>query len=496
VNKVTKTMKQSFLGYLDSKISKEKLIITKDECDFMIRSKKCVERSMYCEGSVCSFNEEPPGFYTWMKENKFEYYECKTNTKLIVAENNDSIIFSSKNNCKANDLYCLLHDSIVIWNASIVKKSNYERLFYGEAYSNYRNKLVSPRNKYLFELTDYEITVDNIKMRGTTEGLLIAFMKPNMTNDSFSNMELTRTTKQFHIMNQKARNDLIISERDYEEYTIDNNLRVLSENLSKRLCSLLKTQLNIIKTKNNELIKIYDTNANEIILYVENNLIFIPFCTTIRYINISNQTDCFHDTPVTPDIKNNAMRLFLTKNNYLIDKSQLVNCESINTRQLLPSGNTVLIRSGNKTKINNISELIVEHLALNQLKLKEINFDHHDYLINDNNIDLELYKKIINDDLSGNYYSYPDDNANTDNFFKFSTSEKQGFMEKQIEILYYFYQRIKITIYSIIITITLYFSSRIFWKLLNRKRIRKSPEQSSAVDLYELARLQRKNNLE
>lgn len=122
-SKVSVTIK-TYMNIIRGRSSEPPLIkkirMNREECEFMVKTKKCEANTMTCDGPICVFNETPDPEYYYLSEFTKTGISCRFESKLIMAENENSNLFGLV--CKANDLFCNLEKSIIIWNRSIIHK--------------------------------------------------------------------------------------------------------------------------------------------------------------------------------------------------------------------------------------------------------------------------------------------------------------------------------------------------------------------------------------
>ena len=112
----------------------------------MVETRRCNNKEMICENNKCSHK----GIFSitdfkWNENIIDETFDCMFKPILIQTESLTKKIFNSNTNCKATNLYCQLYDSTVIWNRTIVKHCELEKihkgqLLYKEQYNFFKNR--------------------------------------------------------------------------------------------------------------------------------------------------------------------------------------------------------------------------------------------------------------------------------------------------------------------------------------------------------------------
>ncbi|CAF1111095.1 unnamed protein product, partial [Brachionus calyciflorus] len=108
---------ESFFGSKFESIRTENMELNREECLQMVYTRKCNHNLMDCDGEYCSYSSNPVAEYSWMEEKNIISYSCSTSPKLITAQPPDEHLFNK--NCKVSDKFCLLHDSIIVWDNTI-----------------------------------------------------------------------------------------------------------------------------------------------------------------------------------------------------------------------------------------------------------------------------------------------------------------------------------------------------------------------------------------
>ncbi|CAF0850122.1 unnamed protein product [Brachionus calyciflorus] len=108
---------ESFFGSKFESIRTENMELNREECLQMVNTRKCNHNVMDCDGEYCSYSSNPVAEYSWMEETNIISYFCSTSPKLITAQSLDEHLFNK--NCKVSDKFCILHDSVIVWDNTI-----------------------------------------------------------------------------------------------------------------------------------------------------------------------------------------------------------------------------------------------------------------------------------------------------------------------------------------------------------------------------------------
>lgn len=243
-------LNQSFLFEKSDILKSEIVQLSRIECIAMVESKLCDNKPMICANDGCSYNEQPVGEFRWFSSNVYVNYNCKFHKKLIIAERNDTALFSfNKDSCLANDLMCRLSDSIIIWNSSIVLNIPYLRILKGQNFIQKNNIIFSRKDKYLFQILE-SIKVNGMDLYPTTDGFFIMFLN-NLTTEEFSRVNYFPIfSKAASKITQRDITNLLLSEFDYDKYNFAEKIQSEHEINLAKFCSLFNNQLEIISSIN------------------------------------------------------------------------------------------------------------------------------------------------------------------------------------------------------------------------------------------------------
>ncbi|CAF1134625.1 unnamed protein product, partial [Brachionus calyciflorus] len=119
----TSTFSESFLGYQTESSKSHYAKLSKEECEYMVKTKICNGSPMTCENENCFYEKEPVEVFNWWKTVTKNGVKCSVTAIVINGDSLDQRLFNSINHpCKASSLECPLHDSIIIWDSKIIQK--------------------------------------------------------------------------------------------------------------------------------------------------------------------------------------------------------------------------------------------------------------------------------------------------------------------------------------------------------------------------------------
>ncbi|CAF0977267.1 unnamed protein product [Brachionus calyciflorus] len=151
-------MNMSFTFEKTESIKQEIIDLSRTECLAMIEARLCDNKKMTCHLNGCYNKEKPNGEFSWFTKIVYWNYECSFRKKLIIASKQISAVFNvNLNTCRPNDLFCKFHDSIVVWNESIIFNKPFFRIHYGTNYTRKNNLVYSLADRFLFQITTSKI---------------------------------------------------------------------------------------------------------------------------------------------------------------------------------------------------------------------------------------------------------------------------------------------------------------------------------------------------
>ena len=381
------------------------------QCLLMVETNMCNNNLMNCTNAGCFYSYWPEEEYFWNRDVTLQWNECSYLKRRVLAETSVSkLFFTPTGSCKPNAFYCNVHDSIIVW-ANITRQTClYSIIHVGRGYNieqrkdinnNISNIVISDRDNLVFELTQKEKICDMVRSFKTTTDLNIVFQDDQwarlyINQIPFATSEETRNL-------QHDINNIMLAEQDNVKYNI-----YLNEKAKRRHeCQQQQSQLNQIRSLNEEFHKISDGHGNPLIVYASDNLLFIPYCINISEITVViNSTECYKDAQVIIQ-KNKTM--YLTQNNIIRRNSPIIDCSLISYSQLLPNEQYIMTRRGIKTMIFQTKHLIIHDLSSINLLEQKLNYNHHIEIIE--NIDQTIYRNdnFTNDDTEGKFYVLPND---------------------------------------------------------------------------------------
>jgi hypothetical protein len=350
---ITYTFSESFFGHPIDQYHETIVHLQPSECSKMVHSKECgPERmKMLCEGLGCFYREEIIPEYNWFFDVKKIHRSCKFVEIKFTAEHSDSQVFGD--NCKANELSCRLHDSIIIWSQKLIHQCPFKRILHQTPFDINRDGFtsISHNVNFIFHKNEPNCGKTLLKM---AEGVYIMFSSPEA--DEF--FKATGQNDNGSVPDLKRIVELTMASLDFvskEEGTFQREAYELS-------CKIFSNTLHLLSTTtNDEFVKINDHRNNEIILFISKGFIYKPICSKVDNIRFQKEADeCSRNLKVefNKDGEYEFHNAELTSKGILIRPTRTTpnTTTCMKLRQIFPcNSKTVIVKEGKSVKLLNIS---------------------------------------------------------------------------------------------------------------------------------------------
>lgn len=445
--------------------------LTRYECLNMITNQICNGKKMSCKSQdQCIFIEERhPDRDThpwWLGSHVFTLHECRFINRLVVTDSFEkNVLHGSIGTCKANDLYCELSQSVVIWEKDIIRKCPFERIMHIKDLRSQRNsnetiKFYYSKNQSVFFKVDssgkkYE-ECGGHEFISTSEGLYLSIIKrvkSKAANETRKNlMKFPESNMKMIHLHENELRKVLLSQEDFALFTL----------LKMNLLSACSAFLNILRTNMNIDDSFVILNemgyAKDLIIYFNNGISYLPMCNDVYnitvYRNQKIRNECFEDIQVLykNEKSQKYIRGFLRKNGIITQYSKRISCEMMELNEKSIMVNDILIqKKGSEiffTNFNHSLDTTIRTSLWNTNELQRL-FDHNTLLTNGSSL-LE--------NIDGLYESHFEDSEMAYNGMKFrfmnenDQNDEMGFFGSIVKSIKNFFS----FIYEMIIKILLW----------------------------------------
>lgn len=349
--------------------------MNREECEIMVKTKKCEQNKMECDGPVCMFNGTPEPEFYYLSEFTKTGVSCRFQNKLIMATDENDNLFGTE--CKGRDLFCNLGRSVIIWNKEIILKCEYE---------------------YIKTMSNTSVVDENIIYESNNQWAFQIIRKINVCKDLIKNgLDLYQTTEGLYLSLDKTVNELPKSELSltnlHELMLSEEDGHKIAElldfkKLNKKICESNLMTLRYISNLDDhfEVLNIANTTT---IIYSNEGIITIPICIKVKEIVPIPSTGniCYKYIPILFKTEDNFTTGFITPNKIIRKHSPKVNCGKI-TSVYLNDSKTLLYYDGKQVFLRKNPQVIkVEDLVEISSKL---NLVHYNEIVNE----IDVFKII------------------------------------------------------------------------------------------------------
>lgn len=458
---------KTFFGNEYTSTFERHITVTRAECELMVKTKKCKETVMNCDGENCVVEFVPTYEHSWLRTINKRGYICVVNTRVINGDSKSSKLFESQiHPCTADLLECRMLDSIIIWESSIIHDCPYQ--YVDTMIFNYsvNSQTLLFNDKLLVQLEGDWFFDCNMQLIKSTEGFY-----------------LTRYTKakglQKALETPSLASSFSLSENDLISF--ENRVKILK--LEKRFCLMLLTVVNTVRDDGIKIFNIFDREGNDLVLVNNEGVIFVPQCVAITDIEILEGNRCFKDLAIRFRINDTLISAFLTVNNIISRVSKEEKCEISRKKYLI--NNTLISVFGRRIKVLELSTSNFKSLNLIENNYSSWNFKHSNHILEGNDIikivhDLNEITEAANDKflIDGKPLEIISSDSNLD-----SSAFLLMFKSLKFHLILFFYLIVCITITVSCLKFKLYAKFLIgcgfIW--INFCRIFKSAKRSASI---------------
>lgn len=387
--------------------------LNKDDCNIMIIRRKCKDSKMDCDGDSCSYSAKLIPDFKWLQEKTIVEYSCSFSPKLIMAKTLNDSLFST--NCKVKDMFCLLHDSIIIWNSTVYHECPFYKIG--------KEKLTQKRERSDILYSDNNIAVQvisfeencNTQMLETVEGLYLArYAKDTLFENQKAPISQIKEMRQF-----------LLAESDFRFL---NDVEEKNDIIYNE-CLNFKSILNLFSKTDNKYLTHYLSDGSSITFYANLGTVYKADCVDVPRIEVlintrkDNGSLCFVDQPVIFKYKKARKTGFLAQNGIIKQISELIECSKIVQYIEIPNNNLTIVRNNFRSNVFNNSDLQLYEFDYYTHKIKQLEVHHNPLLLDGIDL-LSTFLDVNNHETSsGIWYTHETEESNIRAKFLDSKSE-------------------------------------------------------------------------
>ena len=392
-----------FSKHTDSWIENVKL--SREDCEYMVKTKRCDQYPMKCNGNHCKFHQDPPANYRWGSTVTTFNYSCSIVPRYITAKSTSDLLFGQA--CKPTDGFCMFDDEVIIWDPlNIIHDCPFSlignvTLVENVAQTNHYKLYMSKNNHWLFNMTldNYFTCTCKGKRKllfRTSEGPYL-----NIKGDARESFDCIKS----EIMDETTITNLMLAESDwarekaYQERT----------ELNYEICKSFNMQLHTFALFHDRSFRIRDLKDNEAIVYSMDGQIYVPQCKKIQTIEVDeDRTTCFRDLPITfTNSKNKKYTGYLTTERVIRLTSEIVKCDGrIRHISLGKDDKAIRIQNG-KVDLVGDRNFYKNKIRLQAYNLDDINFKHSEIITEGFDVIHEIERLTSVNTVNGDYVVLP-----------------------------------------------------------------------------------------
>ena len=386
--KLTRIYNKGFFGEEHSDSYEDNLPLSAADCWEMVRTRKCNGSPMLCNGKSCFFKDKSEPKYSWWSKVIKEEFQCEFVPRVVQAKEDKSSIFTE--NCKVSDLFCLLGDSTIVWDRSVIHDCPFNQI-----YSSFFFRDSDDTSLY-FD-TEKHIAVKLIKLEKYCNKTVI-----KTAEGLYLSSEILPGTE-LNLLDSKGLQDLMLSDFDYST----RGLFKIAEKIDYGTCKAIQISLSMFRSLNDKFMLLNDFNKNDVILYTNNGLILLPTCVNIHAINIMSETkQCYADIPITFTLKNKIVNGFLSEHKILKRTSKNIPCK--NSIKYVQVDDFLIVNKENISSNKKLND-VFESYKLNLINddLSHYNYEHSHEVVEGLDFIEEIKKYTEVTEINGDFLVVP-----------------------------------------------------------------------------------------
>ena len=370
----------------------------------MHASSTCFGKKMSCFGNTCEYKVEPQPTQPFLRSDSKTERHCKLmKTKAVADLPTQTIAIGSNGPCLAKDKTCYMPTGTLTWLTKEDYVCPYEVVMLAYMYR-YKN-ILATWSKYGNRTTSlfHRLTQEALVVRKYSDilfhedkkdkrpNLLLQIKSKNLTSCSPQStrlsapIELWITTQGLLItQDQRAREfptakpsdslerQIQLADGDLNSYMEHEQRIENEERMWDFHCKHLQFNMQLMLNANKKFFRLHPNEA-ELILYVNNGVLYLPKCEQVTSISfIDNLDKCYEDVPVR--LPNQAVA-FLKQGKFIVNESRLVSCGGVNSHTNIADKIIVIVK-GNRVTFQPFSPRNTYVIRPMHLEHGNQNFDH------------------------------------------------------------------------------------------------------------------------
>jgi hypothetical protein len=178
---------------------------------------------------------------------------------------------------------------------------------------------------------------------------------------------------------------LILSEIDFQAFKTNYELLNQDKKALTAHCHTVQLITQQIKQPDGTLMTIRDLKNDELVIYFDNNNVFVPKCRTVNQIYILYKTEaCYEDVPVVIDVKE-GKTAFLARNGLLKSTSRQVTC-SDSISEININDQYFVRTKGSTTTVSAIDMTMIYKWNPLEIRSRDLSFEHDKNLLSNEDL--------------------------------------------------------------------------------------------------------------
>ena len=483
--------------------------MSKEECNTMVRTKKCGNNRMICEERHktsdlnCIYNPTLDEKYAWLSSSYDEGIMCQIRA-IPIAEHGSQSQVKLFDKCELKDNYCQISDAVVVWDNGLYENCPYQfdSTTHLIGWQRVGPDLIQHKEEgYFYKITEKLNNIKNCNgasLYKTAEGI---YLCDDANTPKFLNAGVSRIIEPIH--NMGLYNHMLLSEIDgikFKEFQSQTNAKT-------RMCENLVTTLRTLKERERHFGTIIDPLLNiTTVIYADKGVIWLPKCIVLNNFTLDSERDekCYNDLKVKVTIPYSNKTVgdiaaFLNKAHVVTLYSKERRCNESIIRVIEEAKETYSLLIELKNKISYKKIPLTARLYPIENEIFKYNFPHYKELLTD----IDLANIIISKRASRETLLSKDDskslsrtqNSTISKFFNDISTElgekANSLSNFATSVFSKFYKTVVLLLICIIIIFAVVISVWIYRKLITKKKLKNVKNEINNFEEIEMKKLER-----